>query len=348
MARFITSKKRTPSALVVAATIIILSATTALAQDASVVYLEGEPELRTAGGSTEWLDFGSTMIAGDSVVTGRNDFVELEQGEAATIRVEPNTVFTIKEVERNGRREQVMSTSVGSVGFRFNRLAGRDEPRIGTSTVVAGIRGTEVVVYAGANGSSLFLVETGEVAVTSAGETVSLVENEGVEVPAGGPPGEKFEWLGQELDFSEWEAEKFAAFLSEPLRGVAGVQSDLYEITQLAEEYYGYYEELNAQLKDVREQLEAIEDEDEFLEFRESTFFPVQNQTGIAVLNYRYHALSALSLRRYVLGRMYLEMKTRFILNRDDPTYVQFVEKHNEILDVFEERIVPYLVDADI
>lgn len=340
--------KRTPSALGIAALLFVVSALTALAQDASVVYLEGEPELRTSGGATEWLDFGSSMVAGDSVVTGRNDFVELEQGEAATIRVEPNTVFTIKEVERDGRRDQVMSTSVGSVGFRFNRLAGRDEPRIGTSSVVAGIRGTEVIVYAGANGSSLFLVQTGEVAVSAAGQTVSLVENEGVEVPAGGPPGEKFEWLGETLDFSDWEAEQFAEFLSEPLRGIAAVQTDLYEIAELAEEYFGYYEELNEQLRDVRSQLEEIENEEDFLEFRETNVFPIQNQTRISVLNYRFHALSALSLRRYVLGRMYMEMKTRFMLDRSNPTFVQYEEKHHEILRVFEEEIVPYLVEADI
>ena len=87
MSSFNRSSKGTPSVLGIAALLVTVSAVTALAQDASVVYLEGEPELRTSGGTTEWLDFGTTMAAGDSVVTGRNDFVELEQGEAATIQV---------------------------------------------------------------------------------------------------------------------------------------------------------------------------------------------------------------------------------------------------------------------
>jgi hypothetical protein len=340
-------KDRTPRALVLAALFITVSALTALAQDASVVYLEGEPELRTSGGATEWLDFGSTMVAGDSVVTGRNDFVELEQGEAATIRVEPDTVFTIKEVERDGRREQVMSTSVGSVGFRFNRLAGRDEPRIGTSTVVAGIRGTEVIVYAGANGSSLFLVQTGEVAVTSAGQTVSLVENEGVEVPAGGPPGEKFEWLGQEIDFSSWNAEKVEEYLADPVAGAEALIVQLDEFIEGTQEYRDLFDELSVERDAVYDAVAEMEEGDEREALRQELLsLNAQNRT--LVLNYRYYALSGLSLRRYILGKMYVELTTRYMLDKDNPTYTNFVSVYEEFMDQYESGIVPNLVEADI
>jgi hypothetical protein len=339
---------RTRRVLLSAALLVILGAFPALAQDASVVYLEGEPEMRTAGGSLEWLDFGMSLTSGESVITGRNDFVELEQGAASSIRVEPDTVFTIREVEQGGRRQTVMSNSAGSVRYRFNQIAGRDEPRVGTTTVVAGIRGTEVTVYAGADGSSLFLVDSGEVEVTSQGETVNLTQNEGVEVAAGAAPGEKFEWLGDPIDFAEWNAANFSEFLAEPLVGITGVQTDLYELMDQSREYYALYESVLSELEAEREALEAIEDQEQFRKFRDEVVFPLQAQTGTAVLNYRFYALSALSLRRHVLGRMYMEMKTLFILDRDNPLYLQFVEKHEEIIRVFEDQITPYLVDVDI
>jgi len=340
-------KHRTPSALALAAIILTWSAATALAQDASVVYLEGEPELRTAGGATEWLDFGTALTPGDSVVTGRADFVELEQGAAATIRVEPDTVFTIREVEENGQRRQVMSNSTGSVAYRFNRLAGRDEPRIGTSTVVAGIRGTEVIVYAGANGSSLFLVESGMVDVTSAGQTVSLVQDEGVEVPAGGPPGEKFEWLGQEIDYSTWNSEKLEEYLSNPAGSVEGLLLQLDTFIEGAQEYRDLFETILEEYDQKYERFNSLEEGEE----KEQLRVEVQelgNRNRNVALNYRYYALSGLSLRRFVLGRMYVELKTRYFFDRDDPEFQRFSNLYEEFLVQFESGIVPRLVEADI
>lgn len=339
--------KRTPRALAIAALVMSLSAATALAQDASVVYLEGAPELRTSGGATEWLDFGTTMNAGDSVVTGGADFVELEQGDAATIRVEPNTVFTIQEVEENGTRRQVMSTKVGSVRHRFNRIAGRDEPRIGTSTVVAGIRGTEVIVYAGANGSSLFVVETGMVDVSSAGESVSLTENEAVEVPAGGPPGEKFEWIGRELDFSTWNAQKLDEYLADPVAGAQSLITQLDEFIEGTREYVELYEEIKSEYDAMYETFTAMESGDEKDALREE-LEGIGNRQRMQVLNYRYYALSGLSLRRYVLGKMYVELTSRYILDKENDVYRSFVAEYERFLDAYEDGIVPRLVDADI
>ncbi|MFP4152465.1 MAG: hypothetical protein ACLFSV_06435 [Alkalispirochaeta sp.] len=338
---------RTPSALALAAIILTWSAATALAQDASVVYLEGEPELRTAGGATEWLDFGTALTPGDSVVTGRDDFVELEQGAAATIRVDPDTVFTIREVEENGQRRQVMSNSTGSVGYRFKRLAGRDEPRIGTTSVVAGIRGTEVVVYAGANGSSLFLVETGQVDVTSAGRTVSLNQDEGVEVPATGPPGEKFEWVGQELDYSTWNAEKLGEYLAEPVEGTVALIERLDEFIQGTREYSDLYEQYQAEREQVYEAVSNMEEGEEREVLREQ-LLELNAQNRLLVLNYRYYSLSGLSLRRYVLGKMYVELTTRYMLNKNDSVYQNFLVEYRRFLDAYENGIVPRLVEADI
>ncbi|HKK49732.1 MAG TPA: FecR domain-containing protein [Alkalispirochaeta sp.] len=338
---------RTPSALVLAALILSWSAASALAQDASVVYLEGEPELRTTQGSTEWLDFGTSLRAGESVVTGRNDFVELAYGDASTIEVQPDTVFTVREVERGGERRTVMSNSAGAVKYRFNRLTGRNEPDIGTSSVVAGVRGTEVAVYAGGEGSSLFVVESGEVEVTSAGRTVSLTQDEAVEVPAGGPPGEKYSVIGRELNHADWNANRLDAFLDDPLAGLEGVADRLEEYAVDAAEWYQNYLDAKEVSDAAFAQIGEIEDNEERQEYREETWQPLAEQTGNAVLNYRYHALSALSLRRHALGSMYMEMKTRNILSPTEE-YAEFQDRFAEIVDAFDSQADQYLEDTDI
>jgi hypothetical protein len=132
------------------------------AQEAEVTYLEGYPELKTQGGSRFELRFGDVLESGDSVITGSTDYAELEQGGANVIQVNENTVFTLRQVERGGRTETVFSSAAGSVAYRFNQVTGR-EPRIATATAAAGVRGTELTVYAGADGTSLFAVRSGEV-----------------------------------------------------------------------------------------------------------------------------------------------------------------------------------------
>mgnify|MGYP006293191195 CR=1 FL=1 len=338
---------RGPRALALAAAILTWAVAPAFAQDAEVIYLEGEPELRSSQGTTQWLDFGSLLRSGDSVVTGTNDYVELEQGAASTIRVDPDTVFTIREIEQGGERQTVMSNSVGSVRYRFNRIAGRNEPQIGTSSVVAGIRGTEVTVYAGADGSSLFLVESGLVEVSSAGETVELAEAQGVEVAAGQPPGAVFEWLGREIDFREWNQERSEAYLRDPAPVVDGLGSQLEVFISGVSEFRNLYDQAAADYQERFDQFMEMPEGDEKEALRDELQLEGANTSTLA-LNYRYYALSGLSMRRYVLGRMYMELKTRYILDRGNPLYQEFLGEYEAFLERYESGITPGLVEADI
>lgn len=317
------------------------------AQETEVSYLEGFPELRAASGQTYELDFGDRLEQGDSVVTGRRDFVELEQGEGTSIRVEPDTVFTLREVEEGGQRRSVMTNAVGSVSYRFNRLAGR-EPRVGSAAVVAGIRGTELTVYSGSDGATLFLVETGLVEVTSGGESVELSEAQAVEVSAGQPPGEVFEWKGRELDFSTWDETRLEGFVEEPARSVRLLQSRLEELAAGYQEYRTLWEELSAEFDRLSEELQSMQQGDAREEFRTNEVLPLANRASTQALNYRYYSLSALSLRRYVLGRMYMNMKTRTVMERNNEEFQSFLAEYEEFLRVFEAQITPGLVPADI
>lgn len=319
----------------------------AAAQDTEVSYLEGFPELKASSGETFELDFGDRIEQGDSVVTGRRDFVELQQGEGTAIRVEPDTVFTLREVEEGGQRRSVMTNAVGSVSYRFNRLAGR-EPRVGSAAVVAGIRGTELTVYAGSDGSTLFLVDTGLVEVTSAGETVELSEAQAVEVAAGQPPGEVFEWKGRTLDFSSWDQERLDSFVEEPARSVRLLQSRVEELALGYEEYRTLWEQLAAEFQRLSAELQEMDEGDAREEFRTNEVLPLASRTSTQALNYRYYSLSALSLRRYVLGRMYMNMKTLTILEPENEEFDSFLTEYEEFLRIFETQITPGLVPADI
>lgn len=336
------------------AALLLLFLATALsvsAQDAEVAYLEGFPELKTSGGSRYELNFGDPVESGDSVITGSTDYAELERGPGNTIRVNENTVFTLQQVERDGRTDTVLQNTVGSVTYRFNQVTGR-EPRIGTASAVAGVRGTELTVYAGDDGTSLFAVESGLVDVEAEGETVSLTENEAVQIAPGEAPGEKFEWLGEELDFSTWNAERLDAFLEDPLEGLVRIERRMEFFAEEAEAMYAAFEEGRAEADAVRERIEQMQadgaDPEEIQSFRREELTPLTERYNTFGLNYRYYALSALSMRRFVLGKLYMQMKTRYALDWDNPIYIDFVEMYNSILADYEARIVPRLVEADI
>ncbi|MFO8063664.1 MAG: FecR domain-containing protein [Spirochaetia bacterium] len=320
-------------------------------QSAEVTYLEGFPELKAAGGSRYELDFGDVIDVGESVITGATDYAELEQGQSNTIRIEENTVFTIRQVERGGETRTVLSNTAGAVSYRFDQVTGR-EPEIGTSSAAAGVRGTELTVYAGDDGTSLFAVDSGLVDVESGGETVSLSENEAVEVAAGRPPGEKFEWLGRELDFSSWNQDRLDAFLEDPIEGLARVERRLDYFAEQVEETYAAFEKERAEADRIRDEIREMQEEgasqEDIQTFRRKELTPITDRADVLGLNFRYYALSALSMRRFVVGKLYMQIKSRYILDEDDPIYSEFLRIYNGILADYEENIVPRLVDADI
>ena len=337
-------KKTTLRSILLSAS-LVLAAAAAGAQTAEATYIEGDPQHRDGGGTVAPLDYGNRVKTGDSVITGRYDQAELTQGTQAVIRVRPNTVFTIRELETGGKKEQVLTTAVGAVTMRFNRLAG-NEPRVGTVGTTAGIRGTELTVYAGPDGSSLFVVESGLVSVDAGGKTVELAENEGVEVSAAGAPGEKFSVIGRELDFSAWAAGKTEAILAAPEAALADVRTALSAFRAGLDEWTAKYRAAKIESDAAVAKMNAIADKAEQAKFRDETWFPLALRTGNAVLNYRYYALSAFSLRRYVLGPMYVQLRSRN-LAKATPEYRAFKESYAALLADYKAVFGPYLDTVD-
>jgi hypothetical protein len=320
-------------------------------QKAETVFADGNVSRKDGSGKIRSLEIGDKLSTGESVITKAGASAELKLlSGSSSIKIRQNSVFTLGETSVGGEKQTVLQTVVGSVSMKFGKMATK-EPLIATTTCVAGVRGTEVEIYGGMDGSSLVAVVSGAVDLQSGGQTVALAADEAVEVKPGMAPGPKFAWIGKELDFSAWDKGRLEDYLSDPLASALKVEAQLASyrasmnelLPQLAEQKAAY-DEAYAQLK----QLVDAKEDAKAQEIRESTVFPLMQSQGTLILNIRYYALTALSLRRFVLGGMYMQLKTRHPLDSTDPAFALFLEAYDRILKDFEESIVPQLVEADI
>ena len=319
------------------------------AQSADVVYIEGWVDIKSEGDLFEAQE-GDVLRKGDSVITGDDSFAELQQNNLSSITVKPNSIFTIREREGAKGKETVLSTTVGAVSFKFGKLFGK-EPAISTPSMTAGVRGTEFTVYAAEDGSSLVAVTSGLVTVSSEGASVDLGADEGVEVLPGEAPGEKFKLKGRELDFSSWNNDKYAALIADPVAGLKrlGVQID-----NFVNNIQDYSNTLN-DMKNEKEQLKAewkklldAGEKEKARAFYNKNLLPIDLKLGPVFLNIRYYSLSALSFRRFILGKLYVDLKGRYFADRNNPVYKEFLTEYDSILGKFEKNVVPFLDRNDI
>ncbi len=322
----------------------------AAAQNATTVYVEGDASTRKLSGGIVELDIGTDLKVGESVITKEDGRADLELSNKSTISVKPNTVFTIGEVEVEGEKQTVLSTAVGAVSYRLNKFSGRG-PSIRTNSYVAGVRGTELTVYAGMDGSALLVVEKGAVEVSSQGKAVELGVNEAVEVKPGRTPGEKFTWLGRHQDFSAWNKGREEAFLADPVGRLKDVETQLARFREDLRAVLKPLAEADKESARVYEELKkAVEAKDDAKAagLRSELLTGIGEKRRTLFLNMRHYALSYLSMRRYVLGGMYVQMKSRYILKQDAPEYREFMSLYHSVRKNYEDAVVPHLVEADI
>jgi hypothetical protein len=273
--------------------------------------------------------------------------VELEQ-KGVTLRIGPGTVFTIMEKEQRGKSTGVLSLVLGSIKFRYDRLTGQ-EPLIQTASCIAGVRGTELTVYAGVDGSALIVVEKGAVSVEAEGAAVELAPEEAVEVRPGQPPGEKIKVQRDQIDYRTWNDEKLKALTADPLASLEAVRDSLEYYIRQVNEYAELHRANKALLEQARRNQEEIfrtKGKEEARKHDAEVTSPLALLTFNQSLNTRYFALAALSLRRYVVARMYLMQKTRFMA--ESVGFDEFLRPFEGLLERFEQEIVPFLVEADI
>ena len=207
---------------------------------ATITYLEGWVDIKTGSGDISEAFIGDEVTAGNSVITDDDSYAELEESSGSTYNISPNTVFTVREMEIDGTKQNVLACTLGEIAFKFKR-AGSLEPLIATNSTVAGVRGTNFRVYAGADGSSLIAVRDGLVEVESEGKTVSLSKDEAVEVRPGEGPGDKYSLKGKPLNFESWNKEKKKAFLDNPAGSLKAVEKRLDYYNSKVQELYPIY-----------------------------------------------------------------------------------------------------------
>jgi hypothetical protein len=289
------------------------------------------------------------MNTGDTLKTGKDGQAELNQ-KGVTIKISHGTVFTLMEKSQAGQTATVMSVALGSIKFRYDKLTG-SEPQVRTNGAVAGVRGTEFSVFSGADGSSLFTVDSGQVTVESEGKAVDLVADEGVEVPLGQPPGDIIPLQSIQVDYSKWNEDKLTAMLADPMAALTNVESAMDGYIKAVEENSAGFDESSQKLaaeREKRKQIGEREGKDAAAKYENEVITPISLTSGHYFLNMRFNALAALSLRRFVAGRLYVFLKARSLANPDDVEWIQFLSRYNALLDKFESSVIPHIVPVDI
>jgi len=320
------------------------------AEDALIVYTEGDVDIDHGYGNRDLAIIGDPVMNGESVITGPVGYAELERGSGTSITIQPDTIFRLEQTAERGEKRDIMRCTLGSVAYRFTQIRGR-EPYLVTPSAAAGIRGTEVTVSAADDGSSLFVVQSGTVEVEAEGSTVVLGADEGVEVRPGETPGEKFDVKRGGLDYSKWREARRTSFIDNPAAAAEGLERRFAGLIEKVEELAPVYAESKRWLDYEREQMKEVEQE-KGIEARKSYYrdkvYPLEVQSHNAFITLRYWASSAFSLRRYVLGRMYVSLKTSYLADLDNLKFQDFLGVYRRILAVYEEKVVPRLTDADL
>ncbi|MGA2613335.1 MAG: hypothetical protein ABSG38_07780 [Spirochaetia bacterium] len=329
--------------------LILLVAAAAQAAPTDVTYTEGDATTRHTSGRQQDTAVGDELNTGDSVKTGDDGLVEMDQ-KGVTIKVSHGTVFTLMEREQSGQKAPVLSVALGSIKFRYNKLTGQ-EPLVRTNSAVLGVRGTEFTVFSGADGSTLIAVDSGLVTVQAEGQSVQLASAEGVEVGLGKPPGDKFTVHSDQIDYRKWNDDKLNAMLADPAAAMDSIEATMAGYIKDVNDYAALFKDYSQKLSEERSTMVGISKDkgaDEARKYQDEVVNPLMNQTFNLGVNLRFSALAALSLRRFVGGRLYLFLKTRNITHPGDSAYLDFLARFNSLLADFEKSIVPYLVTADI
>ena len=219
------------------------------AVSAKVMYTEGKATVRLASGQDrEDVRIGRAYSTGDSVRTGKNGLVETEPGRPYH---QSGTVHCVHALEKDlgGKPKGVLAVALGSVKIKYDRLTG-SEPLIQSVGCVAGVRGTELTVWAGTDGASQFIVDSGLVGVEAYGRTVELGPDEAVVVVNGEQPGDKFTVPRERPDHRTWDAKRIEALLVDPLASLEGMQKRLAYYADNVKRSY-------ARFLDVQTRLEA-------------------------------------------------------------------------------------------
>ena len=123
-----------------------------------------------------------------------------------------------------------------------------------------GVRGTELTIWAGTDGASQLIVDSGLVTVEAYGKTVELGPDEAVVVLNGEQPGEKFIVHREVLTTRNGTRDASRPLLADPLARHSGMRERLAYYRRECRGLLQKYLDVNARLRAEREQADEAED----------------------------------------------------------------------------------------
>ncbi|BDA78480.1 hypothetical protein LPTSP3_g14100 [Leptospira kobayashii] len=133
---------------------------------AVVVFAVGDSKIQHADQTEEKAQLGTSLKAGDNVVTGDNGKVDVQFPDGSSIRISPKSVIDFSKLSQNnaGTTDTQISLVSGKVFAKVNKAKKEDNFTVVTPTAIAGVRGTSFIVESGNGKPSQVKVVDGAVA----------------------------------------------------------------------------------------------------------------------------------------------------------------------------------------
>jgi hypothetical protein len=209
---------------------VLLTAVLAAAGDrvGETSYVDGTVDVYRAGKqlSGAALDIGAPVENYDILRTGKNGTMEvtLTAGPSpdTTIRVDPNTSFTVEVGKVKGQPQATVNMISGTISMKVKKITGSGGVDVKTESAVMGVRGTEFSVTTPPSGDILITCSEGAVACKDeSGTELTARPGTAVEKIA----GERFRTVPVAVSSikafqSQWSTERVAALRSNAARAI--------------------------------------------------------------------------------------------------------------------------------
>ena len=341
-----------PFLILVSSLILFFGVSSLWSESGVVAYLEGDVSIEKPGSSRRIAAIGDAVGNGDTLYTASESFVEITMESGSTVSIDSDSVFNFGEIadsEAPSRKRGFFRVLLGSVSFKLRNLA--HEPDVGTPLSVCAVRGTDFTVYTAADGTSMTVVSDGLVEVSAGGQSTLLAADQGVEVAAGLGLGETFDAKYGFVRYDAFAKQALSRLEEHPSLVIEDYTKQLEKYIEDGKFYLEAHEFNMAELIKVRSKVPEIrekEGDDAAERYLKEELGPLQERGFNLNATYRYHFISALFLRRYVISSIYIQMRTLYLDDTDNADWLAFSRAFNEFLELYEEGLIPFLEVEDL
>ncbi|MBN2434845.1 MAG: FecR domain-containing protein [Spirochaetes bacterium] len=206
-----------------------------------IKFFVGEAKIKPFGSDTwQKASMNQKLVNGDTVKTGSKAYIQIDM-DGNTIKVNENTQLAIGQDIDEEKKVQSLDMTRGTVQLKMDKLQNNNSGfKVNTVSTVCAVRGTEFLVAAGYDGTSVLQVQKGRVAITGSSRTVLVNANQETTVPYGGDPSEV-----EDIKISEWNKwisdsknqlkGNEESVLNESLKKIKKLDNDITELEEIKE-----------------------------------------------------------------------------------------------------------------